>query len=262
MDKSFSDKDYAGWRERSARPPKRKYPLDRAVARVSSWEPFGALSVNSLRPYRSTYRFHTAFDAGHRALRSCAMGRFGLPFLIDIGIDGFLLKADALKLHEMTRRSSGNILELGTHKGLSTSIMAKALNARGSGQLETVDIDADANAVARTNVAAREGAERVTFTLKDATLRLDELIAEGHRFGFVFVDHWHGYQATHEAASRMASVLEPGGFVFFHDYLGAGNADPGHVYGVYQAVLDTICEDERFAFYGNFGCCGLYRYLP
>ena len=41
------------------------------------------------------------------------------------------------------------------------------------------------------------GGERVSFLVGDAPKLIDGLIADGRKFGFVFVDHWHGYEATH-----------------------------------------------------------------
>jgi predicted O-methyltransferase YrrM len=85
--------------------------------------------------------------------------------------------------------SEGDVLELGTHKGLSTAIIAGALEDSGSGgAVETIDIDAAANVDARKNVSSRRGADRVKFIVKDATKHLDELIAEQRQFGFIFVD--------------------------------------------------------------------------
>lgn len=221
-----------------------------------SWCNFDALGKP--QPYLETFEGATA-TPGMQALVKAPLGRLGVPILIDIGIDGYLQRADALKLYEIAYYCGGDVLELGTHRGLSTSIIAGALEDRGSGSLETVDIDADANAIARSNVAGRPGSRRVTFTLQDATQRMDALIREQRKFGFIFVDHWHGYEATKEAAERARSLLNPGGFIYFHDYLDPGNADPNHVYGVYQAVEEVICADKGFEFFGNYGCCGLFR---
>jgi len=197
---------------------------------------------------------------GQKPIFEAPLGRLGIPINLDLGLDGYLQREDALKIFELAFIAPGDVLELGTHKGLSTSIIARALEERGGGLLETVDIDADANAIAREAVAARPGGHRVIFTLRDAALRMDELIAEGRRFGYIFIDHWHGYEATFEAARRCADLLAPGGWVQFHDFLDPGNADPDHVYGVYQAVLDTICEDPRFALPALSGCTAVFRF--
>jgi predicted O-methyltransferase YrrM len=210
--------------------------------------------------YSPSFQFDgPAINSAHGEILNAPLGRLGIPICLDLGIDGFLQRADALKIYELAYFSAGDALELGTHRGLSTSIIARALNDRGSGSLETIDIDAAATECARVNIDGRPGAHRVTFTLKDAAQRMGELVGEGRRFGFIFVDHWHGYEATFAAAMRCADLLTPGGFVQFHDFLDPGNADPEHLYGVYQAVLDTICRDKRFTFDSFSGCTAVFR---
>jgi predicted O-methyltransferase YrrM len=139
-------------------------------------------------------------------------------------------------------------------KGLSTSILADGLHDRGGpDRLETVDIDELTSPIARANFAGRPGEDRVTFTLQDATDRLDGLIAERRQFGFVFVDHWHGYDATYEAAVRLPKLLPPGAYVMFHDFFDPGNSDPNHDYGVHQAVVTAFGADPSFVFVGGVG---------
>lgn len=216
--------------------------------------------IGAPAPYRPSFQFSgPAINSAHGEILRSPLGRLGIPINIDLGIDGYLQRADALKIYELAFFSVGDALELGTHKGLSASIIARALNDRGSGSLETIDIDRAANEVARANIKGRPGAHRVTFIVKDAAKRMDELIGEGRRFGFIFIDHWHGYEATFAAARRCADLLMPGGFVQFHDFLDPGNADPTHVYGVYQAVLDTMCRDTRFTFDSLSGCTAVFK---
>jgi SAM-dependent methyltransferase len=230
------------------------------VCHHDSWIGFDKLEELTLAPeYRPTFPGSEWQGEGYRQIMEAPLGRMGVPFLVDLGIDGYLIRADALKVYEMARCCRGDVLELGTHRGLSTSLIARALNDRGEGKLETVDIDARANAIARENVGGVPGSDRVNFTVKDATKRMDELTREGRQFGFIFVDHWHGYDATHEAAERVPALLTPGGFVLFHDFLDRGNADPKHAHGVFQAVIDVYAKDIRMAFLGNYGCCGLFR---
>jgi predicted O-methyltransferase YrrM len=211
-------------------------------------------------PYKPTLAQGDFVDARHQELASAPTGMLGIPVCIDIGVEGFLTHGDALKIYELAATVDGDVLELGTHKGLSTSIIAEALVAKGNGILEAVDIDLVTNIQARETISKRIGADRVNFVVMDATKRLDELVAMGRKFGFVFVDHWHGYEATYEAAVRLHELMNPGGFALFHDAINPGNADPEHPYGVFPAIQDTIGQDPRFEFYGNFGCCSLYRF--
>jgi len=211
-------------------------------------------------PYRPTLSANDFIDEKHRDIAEAKTGKMGISICIDIGIEGYLLHGDAMKLYEMAALGQGDILELGTHRGLSTSIMAEAISNRDNGIIETVDIDLCSNIIARDNITGRKGAERVNFVVMDATRRMDELIRMGRKFGFVFIDHWHGYEATYEAAERLDKLLLDDGYVLFHDALDPGNADPNHPYGVFTAIEDTIGKDSRFTFFGNFGCCSLYHF--
>ena len=212
------------------------------------------------QPYEKTHKFDGEFiNDNHRRLGLAPTGRMGLPICIDIGIDGYLQREEALKLYELAYFNNGDALELGTYRGLSTSIIAGALRDGSRGHLETVDIDRWANRRARKTIKQLFGRGPVTFTLMDATKRLDQIIAEGRKAGFMFVDHWHGYQSTFEAAERAKDILSPGGFILFHDFLDPGNTQPGHPYGVYQAVIDAFGDDERMQFSGLFGSTALFR---
>lgn len=191
---------------------------------------------------------------------TCPTGYSGIDCCIDIGIDGYLNRFDALKIYELAYYGVGGVLELGTYKGLSASIIAQALDNSGRAAiLETVDTDEAASAVAKETLAGRQGAERIRFNIDGAAEFMDKRITEGQSFGFVFIDHDHRYTATAEAAERLHDIMNPGGFCLFHDFNDPSNADPCNPNAVYQAVADTILFDDGFEFYGVFGCCGLFR---
>ena len=215
------------------------------------------------QPYTKTFGFDGDFiNDFHAMLAHAPTGRMGIPVCIDIGIDGYLQRGDALKLYELAYFSNSDVMELGTHKGLSTSIIARALADAGSiGRLETDDIDADANRIAKANLADNPGAARVNFNLEYAVPFMDRLIREGRKFGFIFVDHWHGYDETRNAAIRVHKLLVDGGFVLFHDYNDIESRNPDHPHKVYQAVANTIVKDPRFHFCAVSGCCVLFRKL-
>ncbi|RJO65194.1 MAG: hypothetical protein C4523_16680 [Myxococcales bacterium] len=232
---------------------------DGPIRHPDSWVNFSDLS--RIRDYKPTYRFDGPFVNGnHKFYSECPTGLMDIGFCINVGIDGFLSRADALKLYELAYFCEGEILELGTHKGLSTSILCQALSdARSRHFLETVDIDESANREARKNVKNRPGGQLARFNLIDATRFMDGLIGQNRKFALIFVDHWHGYQATYEAAQRSKKLLAPGGFVIFHDFNDPSNLDLQSDYGVYRAVIDSLIPDKDFEFYGIYGCCALFR---
>jgi predicted O-methyltransferase YrrM len=223
---------------------------------VPDWKLFEELDHNG-----AAFKPHFGRPPGdyYERIETAPGGMLNLPFLIDLGIEGFLHKAEALKLYEMGYYAQGDVLELGTHKGLSTSILAHALHDHGAGRLVTVDIDAATNAIAKSNLSGLPGVGRVDFRVRDAKLVMDDLKVGYCEFGFIFVDHWHGYDATYDAAVRVPRLLSPGGYVMFHDFFDASNRDPGHVYGVYQAVIDVLGEDPDFMFAGAAGGAALFR---
>lgn len=216
------------------------------------------ISLDAIKPMSAIY--DGALLTPFHAALSEAPGMKDTPFLIDLGIPGYLLHNDALRIYDLAYRARGDVLELGTHKGLSTFIISTALEDRGGGVLETVDIDGEANTEARHNLCARSGGHRVTFTLLDAADRMDQLATDGRKFGYVFVDHWHGYDVTRAACERLPAILSDGAFVQFHDFADVGNIEADHPYGVYQAVLDTVCEDPRFMFVCLSGCTAVFRF--
>jgi predicted O-methyltransferase YrrM len=227
-----------------------------------SWIEFDKLG--SPAAYKKTHDFVGEFiNDDHRFYSTCPTGRMAIPVCIDVGIDGYLQRGDALKLYELAYFCEGEILELGTHKGLSTSILAQSrYESRRTAVIETVDIDPGTNLIARANLKGRPGSDIVRFNVEDAVAFMRRAQAEGRRFDFIFIDHWHGYDATYEATTLAVDLLSDGGFVLFHDYNDPSNYDPQHVYGVYQAVADTLLGAPDFLFYGNFGCCALFRKLP
>jgi hypothetical protein len=79
-------------------------------------------------PYAKTYHFAGEFiDEQHRALVSC----IDANGMINTGIEGWLLPADALKLYKFVYFCGGDVLELGTYRGLSAFVCLKASEAAG-----------------------------------------------------------------------------------------------------------------------------------
>jgi hypothetical protein len=82
---------------------------------------------------------------------------------------------------------------------------------------------------------------------------------DGHRFGFVFVDHSHEYGPVRDVCEVLDRIVGPRAFVLFHDFNDPRNNDSANPdYGVSQAVFDAL-PAARFEFYGMFGCTALYR---
>jgi SAM-dependent methyltransferase len=217
--------------------------------------------------YERTFEFPGEFiNESHKFFSTCPL-REGI--LIDIRdrttagsiIEGWLQRADALKLYEIAYFVTGDILELGSYHGLSTSILARA--ACDSPHKKNIfSVDLDSENVKMTNQHLLElGLKSNVITLcGDALYTMKELGLEGARFAFVFVDHSHSYEPVHSVCRNLADVLQPGAFCLFHDYNDARNRESvGEDYGVYQAVVGGL-DSDRFEFYGIYGCAALYRF--
>ncbi len=180
--------------------------------------------------------------------------------MIDIGIDGWLLPADAYKLYEMAYFCPGDILELGCYRGLSTSVINKACAANGRGQvIVSIDIDPAAVEEARRQVHARNGGDRSHFFVVDAETAVRDLAKAKRVFSFAFVDHSHDYEHVLGVCLHLHRVVESGGFALFHDFNDPrNNLDAYPEYGVYQGAMEGLTRC-RWEFWGIYGCSGLFR---
>jgi len=209
------------------------------------------------RPFCKTYDYAGDFiDRQHQSFITCPE-RDGM---IDIGIDGWLLPDDAMKLYEMAYFSNGNILELGTYRGLGTSIIASAVNAAGSvSKIISVDIDPEHIDHAKISLQGRPGWKQTRLIVDDANAAIAGFSAKNETFGFAFVDHSHRFEDMIPTCQRLRHIVSPSGFALFHDFNDPRNPDPNNDdYGVYQAV--TYGLDQQFwEFWGIYGCAALYR---
>jgi predicted O-methyltransferase YrrM len=209
-------------------------------------------------PYRKTYDFPGDYiDADHRRLAECATEHG----MIALGIEGWLLPADALKLYELAYFCGGDILELGAYRGLSTTLLAQAsVNAGHRNAISSIDNSAEAVVGSRATMKGRPGEDRVTFMQMDGDGAINRFAKARKRFAFAFVDHSHRYEHVQSACALLPTVLAPGAFVLFHDYNDYRNPIlEAEEYGVYQGVRDGLDKD-RFEFWGVYGCTGLYRF--
>lgn len=215
-------------------------------------------------PYRPTFDLPAAFiDRSHRGLAECPG-----DVLIQLKtrrwfgeiIPGWLRREDALKLYEMAYYAAGDILELGSYHGLSTSILARSnRNSPDRKHIYTVDLDPAHVRATMTNLRTQGLHRGVTASCEDAAGAVRRFASQGQQFGFIFIDHAHSYEAVYQVCRELERVALIGGFCLFHDFNDPRNSDPdARDYGVYQAVRDGL-NGDRFEFYGIYGCTALYR---
>jgi cephalosporin hydroxylase len=216
-------------------------------------------------PYQPTFDFRGEYlNASHRFFAECPVD----GILIQLRnrrwrgsvIEGWLSRDDALKLYELAYFVKGDILELGSFHGLSTSVLARAnKDSPHKKQIYTVDLNPDNLRIAEENLRKQRLSKAVTAICGDAAQVVKQLASEGRRFEFVFIDHCHAYDPVYAVCLVLHQVVTPGAYCLFHDFTDPRNFDPddqGH--NVYQAVEDGL-SPSRFEFCGTYGCTGLFQ---
>jgi predicted O-methyltransferase YrrM len=123
-------------------------------------------------------------------------------------------------------KPGGRILELGTGTGLSACWMLDGMDEQA--HLDSVDIDAEAQAIARKHLGQDS---RVTFHLTDG---VDFLTSQqGQRYDMVFPDTWPG-KFSHQ--DQLFSLLAPGGIYVIDDMNPQQNWPDDHA----PNVLDLV----------------------
>jgi len=215
--------------------------------------------------YRPTFFFPGEFiNESHRFFSICPVDGaliqikdrhwFGQP------IAGWLRREDALKLYELAYFASGDVLELGSYHGLSTSILSQANeDSPLTNTIYSVDRDPACVQMTYRNVRRKGLGISVRTLCGDASTLVRRMASEGRSFEFVFVDHSHAYDPVYNVCRELGNLIGLGGFCLFHDFNDLRNADGENKdYGVYQAVRDGL-SSSAFEFYGIYGCTGLYR---
>jgi hypothetical protein len=213
-------------------------------------------------PYIPTYSFNGDYiNESHKFFANCERAQNQSSLSLDI--EGWLYYQEALKIYELAYFSPSNVLEIGTYKGLSASIILQAIRDSSRGVvLDTVDINTVYVEQAKKNLENKFGEiSDINFHLYDGNNLLDIFILENKKYGFIFLDGGHGYKNVYKNAIRLNRLLLPGGFALFHDYADRRNFQNDSCNGVYQAVHDALLTNDRFAYSGVFGRSVLFRYL-
>jgi hypothetical protein len=218
-------------------------------------------------PYHATFDFPGEFiNESHKVFSTCPI-RDGILIeikdrpLVGSVIEGWLRREDSLKLYEIGYFVSGDILELGSYHGLSTSILSQA-NHDSPHKKSIYSVDLDPANIAMTNqhLSAMGLAGNVTTLCGDASSIVRGFAVTAAKFELVFVDHSHAYEPVFSVCRELGKIMVDGGFCLFHDFNDPRNRDAEDSnYGVYQAVIDGLDPNE-FQFYGIYGCAALYRF--
>jgi len=221
-------------------------------------------ALGKVQPYRPTYSESLTLGPTHRRLLEAPLKPGSAA--IDIGIPGSLRREDAAKLYELAFFGQGDVLILGLGHGLGAAIVAQAFHDGGhTGAI--IGVDGDARAVTRTRASldTYNFTEMVEVRQESPLALCRSYGAKGRLFGLVFADHSTAYADVVGMCRLLPSLVDEGGFVLFHDFNDRRNRDASHGnghgnggYGVYTGVIDGL-PSPPFAFYGSYGCTGLYR---
>lgn len=206
--------------------------------------------------YRPTFQFdRNHIDDDHEAISRQPLD----GVLIRTSVHGYLRAPDALTLYEHAYFAKGDVLELGSAWGLSTSIIACAIRNSGTSR-SVVSVEIEPAFQLATKRTIRDASlQRFYEALPgDAAVQAEYLIGQHRQFGFVFIDHDHSYEASRLICNQLPELLKVGGFALFHDFNDERNSTEASNYGVYPAVVELI-SNPGFAFVGVIGCCALVQ---
>ena len=194
-------------------------------------------------------------DPGHAALAALP----GEGGLIRTGTPGFLRHADALVLYELAWYAAGDVLELGSAWGLSTTVLCRAVhNAGRAARVASVEIAPEFQRATSQAVAALGLGRHLDAKPGAADAVMDRLKAEKRTFSVAFVDHDHSASAVRGACRHLAALLRPGGVAVFHDFNDGRNISEPTTYGVYHAVAE-VAQEPGWRYLGVLGCCALVQ---
>jgi predicted O-methyltransferase YrrM len=173
-------------------------------------------------------------------------------------VPGWLRPEDALKLYELAFFARGPILEIGTYRGKSGTLMAMAARDAGNASIVvTVDVDPEAGRAAARAAAERGVADRLLPFRGSA----EAFFAANSAFApaLVFVDGDHSHRGASTDLRTLEARVPTGGLVLLHDYLDPKNDDPAdNEIDVVRAARESwLARDAEFA--GVFGACALFR---
>ncbi len=120
--------------------------------------------------------------------------------------------AQFLKVQLMALKPK-KILEIGTAIGYSGGLMLSACDAH----LTTIELSEDMYALAKTHFALLGLTDRVSQHLGDASVVLEQLIQQGHRYDTVFIDAAKGHYLDY--FTKADTMLDIGGILIADNVL-------------------------------------------
>jgi predicted O-methyltransferase YrrM len=192
------------------------------------------------------------------------------------GVGGGTSPSAGEELHDFVREHRfERCIELGFAHGGSAVYIASALEANGSGHLDSVDLEiAKERRPPATETLQRAGLEhRVTLHYEATSYtwflhdKLREQLRDGERieplYDFVFIDGAHTWDVDALAFALVDRLLKPGGWILFDDLMwNIGDSDPSlpqiqrdlpHVREIWELLALTHPQYDEFRTDGQWG---------
>lgn len=134
------------------------------------------------------------------------------------------------------------VIETGTNKGSSSIVLAQAIkDSKGSGELRTVELDAEFAAKARDNVSKAGLSELVRYYEGDAIEQLPDMLAGNYKVAVAFLDGNH----LHKQVIREFELVEPhldddSVVIFDNTYLIAEPSEDQRVNGALREIKNRF----------------------
>jgi predicted O-methyltransferase YrrM len=164
---------------------------------------------------------------------------------------------DEEKLYELAAAAEGPILEIGTYRGRSTTIMALGAQAGAGALLVSVDVDPAAQRAAADALRAHGVDRHVVLVRGSAAAALRRF--SGLTPSLTFLDGDHSAAGVGRDLAALEPAVPCGSLLLFHDFADARNEDPAVPEIAVQQGIRASWVQSQCELLGEYGACGLFR---
>jgi cephalosporin hydroxylase len=123
----------------------------------------------------------------------------------------------------ITKHSTKEVLEIGTHKGAGTCYIANSL-IKNEGHVTTIDINKDEASVANNRLARELSQSLKLFNIKyifsqyGSAWEMLKLLEQGNKYDMIYIDGSHEFECMLNDFYLADKLLKLHGFIIFDDY--------------------------------------------
>jgi predicted O-methyltransferase YrrM len=172
-------------------------------------------------------------------------------------VPGLLRPEDEEKLYELAHSTEGPILEIGTYRGRSTTIMALGAQAGAGALLISVDVDPLAQRAAARALREHRADRRVVLVRGSVVAALRRF--PGLTPALTFLDGDHSAAGVRRDLAALEAAVPHGALLLFHDFTDARNEDPAVSEIAVKEGIRATWVQSQCELVGEYGACGLFR---